>query len=242
MKYKFEELQWDSDYFGVKSAKVFLNEQLDGADFQEVINITSCFEFVTITNIDNNPQNNYLMGTCSNAFLVDTNIQFQILINSKKTEQYYPINNCFPKNEIIIQIAKDSFNYSRFFNDPYLDIELSKEIYMKWVENSFQKEDKYFIIAKEDNIVFGFILFSYNNNQEIVIELISLDKKSQGKGIGTKLINTLINKAQLNDVSKIKVGTQIDNLQAMNFYAKKGFSICAKSSIYHYWPRKEILS
>lgn len=242
MKYNFIELPWDTEYFGVQSAKVVLNEKLLSEDFIEVLNKTSNYDFITISNLHNNMENNQLVGLFSKAFLVDVNVQFEMNIDNREGANYYQSQNYYPFNDQIIQIAKSSFNHSRFFNDPYLNKNQSKEIYTNWVKNSFDKNEKFFVVAGEENKILGFILFSLNGKSDLIIELISLDKSSQGMGIGTKLIQSVIAYSKENHLEKIKVGTQIDNIQAMNFYTKKGFNFSSKSSIYHYWPRKEILN
>ncbi|WP_195913971.1 GNAT family N-acetyltransferase [Planomicrobium sp. YIM 101495] len=240
MKYEIQPLDWDSNYFGVSAAKVIINEELREKDFQEIKSQVRDFEFVVINNMDNAVENNHLIGLYSNAFLVDMNVQFEMEMKPAHSPSFYKVKNQYEKNEEILEIAKNAFNYSRFYNDPFLDGNLSRDIYFNWVNNSFEKAEKFFIVAEEGGQIFGFILFSIKNSKELVIELISLAPASQGKGIGTKLISTVKHYAENNSLHKIKVGTQIDNLQAMNFYAKKGFDFCSKASIYHYWPRKEL--
>lgn len=242
MKYNFIKLAWDTEYFGIHSAKVVLNEKISTIDFDNILNRASNYDFITLSNLHNNTENNQLIGLLSKAFLVDINVQFEMNVKTSEGKNYYPSQNYYLVNDQVIQIASNSFNHSRFFNDPYLNKNQSKDIYLNWVKSSFDRSDKFFIIAEEEKEILGFILFSIDGNGALVIELIALDKSSQGKGIGTKLIQSLVAYSMDNDILKIKVGTQIDNIQAMNFYAKKGFSFSSKSSIYHYWPRKETLN
>src|SRR5690606_9472183 len=162
-----------------------LNEKLHSRDFTEVLNKISNYDFVTISNLHNNIENNQLVGLLSKAFLVDVNIQFEMVIDNLPGTEYYQSQNYYPFNDQVIRIAKSSFNHSRFFNEPYLNKNQSKDIYTNWVKNSFNKSEKFFIVAEEENEILGFILFSIDSKNDLVIELISLDKSSQGKGIGT---------------------------------------------------------
>lgn len=230
-------LDWDTEYFGVSSAKVVLHEKLEECEFNQLLQGTEEFQFVTFTNINNNPFNNYLIGKMTSSFLVDTNMQFQKKITYKSEYSSYLIESSCEEINEVIQIASEAFNYSRFFNDPNLDIEAAKKIYANWVKNSFEKPDKYFILAEENGIV-GFLLFSLKDDI-VTIELISLSAQAQGKGIGTKLISTLENFAYEKEIPVIRVGTQVDNIQAVNCYLNKGFTYNEKSSVYHYWPRKD---
>lgn len=229
-------LDWDTKYFGVNTAKVVLHDKLEEHEFDELLQRTKEFQFVTFINVNNNPFNNFLIGKMTSSFLVDTNMQFQKKVTSKLEHASYRIeNNCEEIIEVTY-IASEEFNYSRFFNDPNLDFEAAKNIYANWVKNSFGRPDKYFILAKEKEIV-GFLLFSLKDDIA-TIELISLSARAQGKGVGTKLISTLENFAYEKGISFIRVGTQVDNIQAVNFYLNKGFTYNEKSSVYHYWPRK----
>ncbi|WP_188074705.1 GNAT family N-acetyltransferase [Planococcus sp. ANT_H30] len=242
MKYDFIDLPWDTEYFGVKSGKVVINEEIELHDIKEIIRLAEAYEFITINNINNQPLNNFLIGKYTNAFIVDTNVQFEMNVQHKKGENYFDAMDTYKKNIDLIKIAENSFNFSRFYNDPFLNIQLSKQLYSNWINNSFSKKEKYFIVAEVNEEILGYLLFSFNKSDALTIELISLDKTAQGKGIGTKLLDSLVYFAGNNNIHKIKVGTQIDNLQAINFYMKKGFSLSSKSSIYHFWPRKELLN
>ena len=242
MKYNFIDLPWDTEYFGIKSGKVFLNEEIELNNLKEIIRITEPYEFITISNLNNTATNNSLIGRYTNSFLVDTNIQFEMNVENNNRESYFDAINNLEENLEILRIAKNSFNFSRFYNDPFLDRNLSHQLYSNWIKNSFNNKEKYFIVAQEKDEIFGYLLFSFYEADALTIELISLDKTAQGKGIGTKLLASLMCFAGNNNIHKIKVGTQIDNIQAINFYMKKGFSLTSISSIYHFWPRKELLN
>ncbi|WP_312699011.1 GNAT family N-acetyltransferase [Sedimentibacter sp.] len=58
-----------------------------------------------------------------------------------------------------------------------------------------------------------------------VCELISLDSIEEGKGIGTLLIEQLIQIAKVHNCRKIILITTNDNVSAIRFYQKKGFDM-----------------
>ena len=237
MKYVVSPLEWDTDYFQKKSAKVVLNEKLSNQEFAGMVKQLKCFEFVTITNVNNDYYNNFLIGQLSTSFLVDINMQFQQPVDIQAESPQYRIDNNFKPTKDIVEIASNAFNYSRFYNDPYLNRDAAKNIYANWVKNSFKKSNKYFVVAEEKELM-GFLLFSIKDDCA-TIELISLSSKAQGKGAGTKLVSALNNFAHKKGVTSIKVGTQVDNIQAVNFYLKKGFTYNQRNAVYHYWPRKD---
>lgn len=241
-KYNIVHLEWDTIFFGVNSAKIVLKKEINNNDVDDILRflIINNYEFVTIQNTNNNENNNYVLKNLRNSFLADVNIQFVkniLQINEKlKKSKNIAINNKVKPNEDIINISKESFMYSRFLNDK--NLKNGDKIYYEWTKNAFERDDKFFCVYQINERNVGYILFSIDNN-EITIELIAVDKDCKGKGIGHELINDLENFAKENNINNIKVGTQINNIYAQNFYQSCGFKHITNHSIYHLWLKKE---
>ena len=75
-------LSWDTDYFGVNSARVNLTGPIDDEGQDRIIDFCKGYEFVTIANMDNAKENNHWIGTRTNSFLVDMNMPEHILMLS----------------------------------------------------------------------------------------------------------------------------------------------------------------
>ena len=234
--YELRPLQWDTDYFGVSSARVNLTGVVDENGQEEIIGFCKHYDFITISNPDNISENNNWIGSKTNAFLADVNIQFMKLLVDKpqyKDEKTYVVN-CLSRNEQIVNIGKKSFSYSRFFNDPRLPQKQAKNIYLYWTEGAFDQENKYFAISEREGNVAGYILFSFNEDS-CVIELIAVDEKYQGQRVGKSLIHTVESFVIDKGIQKIKVGTQVNNISAVLFYIAMEFKYVGCSSIYHLW-------
>lgn len=231
-------LDWDTEYFGVESARVNLKGVVTEEGQVEILDYCKAFEFVTISNIGNIKENNQWIGKSSSAFLTDINIQFIKNIKDepsfldKLTEAY----KSYPRNGKILSIAESAFSYSRFFNDPSLPEKQAKNIYLHWTECAFNQDNKYFVVANRNNEVAGYILFSMNKEkQAVTIELIAVDEKFRGQRVGKSLISVVESLAYKNEIKNIKVGTQIDNASAIQFYISCGFQYVSCSSVYHLW-------
>jgi ribosomal protein S18 acetylase RimI-like enzyme len=237
-KYDFVPLEWDTQYFGIKSARLNLWDIPDENEQDQITKLCAEYDFVTISNIGNLKENNQWIGRKSNAFLTDINIQFAKIITANSAfpkETVYVVNN-YPRNDAILRIASDSFIYSRFFNDEWLPQHKVKQIYRHWTECAFNQENKYFAICEKQGNVAGYIL-SMGNIENCEIELIAVDKKYQGQGVGKALIQKLETHAMGQGYKKITVGTQVDNIHAAQFYSKMGFIYASCNSIYHWWSR-----
>ncbi len=229
-------LQWDTDYFGISAARVNLSGIINEKEQEEIIEFCKGYDFVTISNLDNIKENNYWIGNRTKAFLADINIQFLKILEDKSEyqDEKNHVANCLSRNEQIVHIARTSFNYSRFFNDPNLPQKQSKNIYLYWTECAFNQENKYFVISKIDGNIAGYILFSFNEDCG-VIELIAVDERYQGKRVGKSMIHTLESFVIEKGFKKIKVGTQVNNISAAQFYNSMGFKYASCGSMYHLW-------
>lgn len=239
--FEVSKLQWDTDYFGIPSAKVILKNNVGEDDRTFLKDYLNEFEFVTIINTNNNPYNNIWLGKEKLVFLTDINVQFIKYIKCKPSDliELEEVYQAYQPQEDIINIAKNAFHYSRFLNDPYLNEEKARNIYAYWVECAFNKEDKYFAIARKNSKIIGFVLFSINDNdQSAIIELIAVKESYRGLKIGKKLINSMENFIHDRGVVRVRVGTQINNVPALQFYTNNGFKYVNCNAVYHYWPHK----
>lgn len=230
----FHELQWDTKYFGVKSAKAILHKPLNLIEWEKLKNRFNDYEFISIENRNSEPSNARLIGKDTKAYLVDVNIQFK-----KKIETRYEIMGnieiyqALKLNNEIIDIAE--FRFSKFIEDPELAKRGGGQVYRQWVINAFENPNKYFALSKNDNNqINGFLLYSFKEAY-CVIELIAVSENEKNKGIGTSLFKAVENEAQKCGFNEIRVGTQIRNVEAINFYHRIGCKQIGCHQIYHLW-------
>jgi GNAT superfamily N-acetyltransferase len=68
----------------------------------------------------------------------------------------------------------------------------------------------------------GEITYAIKNNE---CEIVTLDSESEGQGLGTRLINAVVEEAQKQDCRRVFLITTNDNLNALGFYQKRGFEL-----------------
>ncbi|MGE5464447.1 MAG: GNAT family N-acetyltransferase [Syntrophothermus sp.] len=56
-------------------------------------------------------------------------------------------------------------------------------------------------------------------------EIVTLDSECEGQGLGTRLINAVVEEARKQDCRRVFLITTNDNLNAMGFYQKRGFEM-----------------
>jgi GNAT superfamily N-acetyltransferase len=77
-------------------------------------------------------------------------------------------------------------------------------------------------VAVLDGRNVGLITYLFKNNE---CEIITIDSLEEGKGIGTKLIETVEAEAKKEGCIRIWMITTNDNLEALSFYIKRGYRL-----------------
>ncbi|SDD99115.1 Ribosomal protein S18 acetylase RimI [Bhargavaea beijingensis] len=234
--YKIQKLDWDTSFFGISCAKVILSEPVQKSDWKQIKHEINNYDFVSIVNENSEPLNAQYIGQETNAFLSDVNIQFE-----KKTAFEQPskesnsivISSMMEENDEILKLS--DFGFSKFVEDPGLRSRGGDQVYYEWLRNAFNRQDKFFAVDyDEKKSVNGYLLYSINN-RKCVIELIAVSRDKGAKGVGTRLFKALENWLLNKGIEVIKVGTQLRNIGAINFYQKMGCKQVASHQIYHNW-------
>ncbi|RRJ66047.1 GNAT family N-acetyltransferase [Paenibacillus oralis] len=74
----------------------------------------------------------------------------------------------------------------------------------------------------EENQIQGSIFYNVSGQE---CEIVSLECKLEGKGIGSKLIQLVIERAESLDCKRVWLITSNDNIKAIRFYQKRGFDM-----------------
>jgi len=167
--------------------------------------------------------------------LIDTNVKFELKrMSSDIYEQPKDVHICFAEKKhqkSIGKIARDNFIYSRFHLDPLIDNYIASQIKQNWVENYFvgKRGDK-MAVALLRGLPVGFLQLIINDT-ELIIDLISVDKIAQGKGIASAMIQFA---GENIGYSTYKVGTQLGNIPSIKLYQKLGFLFTGSDYVFHY--------
>lgn len=233
-KMSFYDLQWDTDYFGVSCAKVILYKPLTLIEWDELKGKFIDYQFISIENRNSEPTNARLICSDTRAFLVDVNIQFKKEIEKDyEMPETIKIYQDMKQDKQIVEMA--DFKISKFTEDPELIKRGGSNVYKQWLINSFGKADKYFAISTNSSgEIDGFLLHSYSDNS-CTVELIAVSNGKKSNGVGTKLFRAIEYAACERGYDEIRVGTQIRNVGAINFYHKVGCKQVGCHQIYHLW-------
>lgn len=230
----FYDLEWDTEFFGVTCAKAVLYKQLTSTEWNELKTKFKEYQFISIENRNSEPINAQMIGRDTSSFLADVNIQLKkkLEIPYEKPENI-TIHQALKRNDQVIEMA--DFQFSKFTEDTELAKRGGNHVYSQWIINSFEKPNKYYTLSKDENgDINGFLLHSYSDKASI-IELIAVSQTSTKSGIGTGLFKAVEYEAHQRGFKEIKVGTQVRNMGAINFYHKVGCKLVGCHQSYHLW-------
>lgn len=174
------------------------------------------------------------------GLLVDTKITYRrdishVHIDKELVDTH--ISSIFHKktSRTLNKLAISAGHFSRFFKDKHIKKETCRMLYKEWVRKSLTGElADNVLVYKDEKKILGFITYKISNRTGR-IGLIAVSKASQGRSIGTKLMQSALWEMKKKNVKTIEVVTQNANKSACAFYKKNGYDIYKKEYIFHFW-------
>ena len=155
--------------------------------------------------------------------LVDGSIHLYL----KLTKQSFdiPANIRLATSEDVPQlqtIARTSFTFNRFYNDPLISKTAANEIYAEWIKNSINKHlaDAVFVYFENEKL-YGFATLKKDGD----IVLVAVAPQQQGRLIGRYLVASAINQCIQWNLPAATIETQLTNIPALRSFQSTGFKI-----------------
>ena len=136
--------------------------------------------------------------------------------------------------ERVIEIARETFVFSRFHADKNFPPQLANTIKAEWARGFFTgKRGKCMVVVLCDGIVVGFLQLVQKKQGLFSIDLIAVDKKFQQKGIAGDMMS-YCEKHCCGSTGRMQVATQLANIPSLQTYQKFGFRITQAHYVFHY--------
>lgn len=221
-------LEWDSNLFNKKIGSLNLDRIQSLITIQEAcVSYDLVYIFIK--------QSSHYHPDFNSLFQVD-NVIFHKVVGSLNRDMdlnIKPIPIHFKPQ--VAELAYSAGEFSRFKQDPHFNKVEFHKLYDVWLGKSFSEQGNEIIGYFLDNLIAGFISFSFTGGKNLKIELLALSSKFQKQGIGKKLLEFTENFAYENACDTIEVVTQANNLEAVKFYTRNGYHIIQSYKIIHYW-------
>ena len=221
------------------------SDKMDSGDFERLRRLQSQPVFITAkvhtTNVD----------ACQfleqHGFrLVDTNVSFGKKVGTRpQPSARYRMKMEFrwaepADRDAVVDIARRSFQYSRFHLDPVIPNELANEIKASWAGNYFSGErGNEMVVATERGRIIGFAQLVGISERSFTIDLIAVDPNFQRQGAAAGMIHfaeTLFIERwpDLHGPRAILVGTQLANQTSISMYQNLGFRLFSSKYVFHF--------
>jgi len=127
------------------------------------------------------------------------------------------------------EIAYSSFNYSRFHEDPFLDMEQCRVRYSNWILDLVEQGKEVYVYRQNDEVV-SFQFYTVENNK---VDLI-LGGSKEGYGMMTLyFFSTLMTDLQKKGVKRMDTMISASNLGILNTYISFGYTVQKSFFDYH---------
>ncbi|MBK7037743.1 MAG: GNAT family N-acetyltransferase [Chitinophagales bacterium] len=168
----------------------------------------------------------------------DTKVTYQLsLVDNKPVIPSYSIvqNYSGAITSELIELGKQSGDFSRFHNDKNFPPGTFEKMYAEWILNSFSAEQSDAIFILEENaIMFGFATVFFNEDDAEIV-LIAIEPEYRNKGYAKMLVDHISGYVYAEGYRNLYVVTQEQNIAACKLYERCGFTMIKKEYIYHIW-------
>lgn len=247
MTLSIQYLEWDSQFFQHRCARLL------GAGLQESV-LHQTLEHAREDRLDclyhlaePDKPNDIRVLEEAGFHLVDVRLTFALhspLIATNKIappDAKHTLQNA-SKDHIpqLRKIALESYERTRFLNDPCFDPGRARELYAVWIENSVRGYADTVLVAVINSQVAGFIsLHLPNQASHGSIGLVGVAEEARGQGIGRQLVEQALVWFQSKDIPAVQVVTQASNIGAQRLYQRAGFELLSTGLWYHKWFRED---
>jgi ribosomal protein S18 acetylase RimI-like enzyme len=166
--------------------------------------------------------------------VVDTNVTLETAALSPSADRGNVARAARPDDaQAVEQIARTSFEVSRFHLDPRLRPGLAHEIKAQWAANFFHgQRGDFMVVAESEGVVAGFLQLLMTTDSVLVIDLIAVARPYRGRGLAEAMIRHA--GRTCGKPAKLRVGTQVANVGSLALYQRLGFKITASAYVLHF--------
>jgi RimJ/RimL family protein N-acetyltransferase len=245
MTFPIEQLVWDSDFWGIKTAKATIHS--------DTIRLLPTLENQLISNdialaylfIEPQYQEAFQkIPLSSKSLLTDKRLIYhyipkQSYHTSPNRLQTNGIEICQKIDDNLLTIASQAAVVSRFTKDKQIPFQKVEELYQLFIINAVNNKQQTLLILREGEVVVGLLLVELNKSNDTTVGnfvLASVHENYRGKGYGSTLISSGIDFLAHSGATLITSVTQEENKKSRFVHESCGFQLNKRLVVYH-WRR-----
>jgi dTDP-4-amino-4,6-dideoxy-D-galactose acyltransferase len=237
MQQVFDFMEWDSEFFGFKVAKIPNNSIANNPCIilEDLYrnNINLCYY----------SSNTQLNDPIYKNKFYDIKLVVKRVPIVKHISKVTPFhdnitfyNKSFP-DEDLIRLAQSAGKQGRFGNDSNIPKSKYEELFKNWIINSVNGQmASDILVYKVDGKIVGFTSLKIDKGIGYA-PLFAVDREFEGKGVSFALMRAAETTFIKKGVKKVLSGTQEINKKAVKVYERYGFKILEPEYVYHLWKK-----
>ena len=235
-----EFLPWDTEFFRSRVGRVNAN-RLTVAGMRAALDWCKKNRIDGLCFLADSADSQTIRIAERNRFaLVDIRVTLECLVQSDSGREDGRIRLYHPDDlPALREIAEGAHHDSRFYSDYNFRRELCDEFYRTWITRDCEGYAQAVFVAEDGGEPAGYISCYLGENRIGRIGLIGVAQRSQGKGLGTALIERALHWFAQQRIVVVSVVTQGRNVQAQRLYQRAGFVTANVQFWYHRWFTKE---
>ncbi|MDI9311574.1 MAG: GNAT family N-acetyltransferase [Limnohabitans sp.] len=228
-------LDWDSDFFKKKIAKIDLQDiELNSTQINRLI-ADSSFDLIYCFAQADEGEIPFITSMLHHAMWVDGKATYLKTVEAKSIDENPFFESVRHIDEDLYDLAIQTGVYSRFHVDNNFEQNQYKELYKKWIENSVNRTIADEVIVYKENQKNLALITLGIKNARTDIGLLGVDEHARGKGIASQLLAYAECYAANKNFKEMQVVTQTQNEPACRLYEKYGFYVDSLVNIFHIW-------
>lgn len=232
----FEPLEWDSDLFGYRVARVVLEREPSDSEIEQLQGLAAEKRMRLV----------YLSWPCVTSRLqarkglsyIGTKVEFERNLQGCDYPKIPDVSICRNLTEPIRNLALESGKFSRFHSDSNFTNGEFRLLYDRWIENAFYPSgSSSCLVYGSPDDPDGLITLERppETGRSLRIGLLAIHRRARRGGFGRRLVQAAMAVAASESRLRMLVATQGENGVAMSFYAKVGFHPVTTTAIAHMW-------
>jgi len=245
LKILIKYLDWDSKQLGIHCGLINATHVYDYNEIERTFNLIKTLinqnkriKFLTIK-----LSQNYIAKISAfvniGASLIDSELTFLFPKGKRKKDDIisgnYSLDFC-DKVELEcedLSILAEEMQLSRFFLDSNISKDKAINLWKTSIKNHCEGFADQLVVAKDNNQLCGIITIKFIDLENINLHIVGVVKEHQGRGLGSLMLNKIIN--QYAENYDIYVETQSVNIPAQTLYQKVGFKFHKLKYVLHHW-------
>jgi dTDP-4-amino-4,6-dideoxy-D-galactose acyltransferase len=240
MQKDYVHLQWDSDCFGFKVARI-IPIDIDDARLASILQELRFNNYhMVYWDVPSEYRMVASMAQKHGGILVDEKVtyakQISNAIHATQVHSYVIAPYLLTEPEpTLISLALESGMYSRFKLDHLFPTELWEKLYTCWITGAVRKEIAWeVLVVKDAKGLLGVVTLGEKGKRG-AIGLLGVVPKSRGMGIGTALISAGEKYFADHGYTDVQIVTQRANTAACRLYESCEYQAETIDNIFHFW-------